>query len=70
MEVETEVTTDDSDEDVMQVDGTIAKKKTKKRRASRGKTGAGQGEDGEPRRRRKVTRRRKLTQKEIQKGKL
>ena len=75
MEVETEVTTEDSDEDVVNEDGTISKAKSKKK-ARRGRTG-GQGRkgsqgdiaDGEARRRRKSTiRRRKLTQEEIKSG--
>ena len=53
MEVETEVTTDDSDEDVMNPDGSVVKKP--KRKMRRGKTG-GQTKDGsEPRRRRRRT---------------
>ena len=80
MEVETEVTTDDSDEDVLNSDGSITKNKTKKK-MRRGRTGGGQGQgqaDGdetgqvgpEIRRKasRKVSRRRKLTQEEIQQG--
>ena len=81
MEVETEVTTDDSDEDVLNADGSITKE-TKKKKTRRGRTGGGQGQgqaDGgdengqggqEMRRKasRKVSRRRKLTQEEIQQG--
>lgn len=76
MEVETEVTTDDSDEDVVNSDGNIVKAKNKKK-MRRGRTGGGQGRrdsqgENEPQQRRRkstVVRRRKLTQEEIQKGK-
>ena len=51
MEVETEVTTDDSDEDVMNPDGSVVKKP--KRKMRRGKTGGQTKEGGEPRRRRR-----------------
>ena len=54
IEVETEVTTDDSDEDVLNPDGTISKRP--KRRMRRGKTGGpNQSKEGEGRRRRRRT---------------
>ena len=78
MEVETEVTTEDSEEDVVNADGSIGKKTKKKTR--RGRTGGqrkhsrrrltSQGEEA-PKRVvvRKKSRQRKLTPAEIQKGK-
>ena len=69
MEVETEVTTDDSDEDVLNQDGTISKQK--KRKTRRGRTGGrdnGDNEEGESRVKRRI-RRRKLTKEEAEKGK-
>lgn len=69
MEVETEVTTDDSDQDVLNQDGTISKQK--KRKTRRGRTGGRDNrdteEDGESRIKRRV-RRRKLTKEEAEKG--
>ena len=56
LEVETEVTTDDSDEDVINPDGTIGKKP--KRKMRRGKTGGQNLDGGDPggrRRRRRTT---------------
>lgn len=56
LEVETEVTTDDSDEDVVNPDGTIGKKP--KRKMRRGKTGGQNLDGGDPggrRRRRRTT---------------
>ena len=68
MEVETEVTTDDSDQDVLNQDGTISKQK--KRKTRRGRTGGRDNrdeDDGESRIKRRV-RRRKLTKEEAEKG--
>ena len=56
LEVETEVTTDDSDEDIVNPDGTIGKKP--KRKMRRGKTGGQNLDGGDPggrRRRRRTT---------------
>jgi hypothetical protein len=88
MEVEEEVTTDDSDEDILNADGSVTKQKKslngngKKKSMRRGRTGGqGQGQGGEggeggqnggEGRRRKASRKvsRKLTQEEIQQGRL
>ena len=91
MEVEEEVTTDDSDEDVLNADGSVTKQKNslngngKKKSMRRGRTGGqGQGQGGQGGeggeggqnggevRRRKASRKvsRKLTQEEIQQGRL
>ena len=73
MEVETEVTTDDSDEDVLNEDGTISKQKKKKTR--RGRTGGSRlssqrdGEEGDGPRIKRRVRRRKMTKEEAEKGK-